>query len=61
MLAILQAVTKMRQYLWGRRFKIRIDHISLKYMLDQKITFPFQHLWLTKLLGFGCEIEFCKD
>jgi hypothetical protein len=41
MLAILQAVTKMRQYLWGRRFKIRIDHISLKYMLDQKITFPF--------------------
>lgn len=40
MLDILQAVTKWRQYLWGRPFKIRIDHVSLKYILDQKITFP---------------------
>jgi hypothetical protein len=58
MLAILLAVHKWRQYLWGRPFKIRTDHVSLKYLLNQKISSPFQHLWLTKLLGFDYEIEF---
>ena len=60
MLAILQAVTKWKQYLWGRTFKIRTDHVSLKYLLDQKLSFPSQHLWLSKLLGFDYEIEFRK-
>jgi hypothetical protein len=60
MLAILLAVTKWKQYLWGRSFKIRIDHVNLKYLLDQKISSPSQHLRLTKLLGFDYEIEFHK-
>jgi hypothetical protein len=58
MLAIIMAVHKWKQYLWGRSFKIRTDHVSLKYLLDQKLSFPSQHLWLTKLLGFDYEIEF---
>lgn len=58
MLAIIMAVHKWNQYLWGRSFKIRTDHVSLKYLLDQKLSFPSQHLWLTKLLGFDYEIEF---
>lgn len=37
MLAILLAVKKWRQYLWGRRFIIRTDHKARKYMLDQKL------------------------
>ena len=44
--------------MWGRSFKIRTDHVSLKYLLAQKLSFPSQHLWLTKLLGFDYEIEF---
>ena len=60
MLVILQAITKWKQYLWGRTFKIRTDHVSLKYLLDQKLSSPSQHLWLTKLLGFNYEIEFRK-
>jgi len=58
MLAIIMAVHKWKQYLWGRSFKIRTDHVSLKYLLNQKLSFPSQHLWLTKLLGFDYEIEF---
>lgn len=37
MLAILLAVKKWRQYLWGRRFIIRTDHQALKYLLEQKL------------------------
>ena len=36
MLAILHALTKFRQYLVGSKFKIKIDHNSLKYLLEQK-------------------------
>lgn len=44
----------------GRIFKIRIYHNSLKYLLDQKLTFPSQHLWLSKLLGLDYKIEYRK-
>nr|GEZ36734.1 hypothetical protein [Tanacetum cinerariifolium] len=43
-----------------RHFKIRTDHFSLKYMLDQRITTPFQSKWLPKLLGFDYDIEYKK-
>ena len=60
LLAILLAVTKWRHYLWGRHFIIRTDHLSLKYLLEHKVTCPSQHVWLAKLLGFDYEIEFKK-
>ena len=53
-------ITKWRWYLWGRPFKSIIDHVSLKYLLDQKMTSHSQYLWLIKLLGFDYEIEFYK-
>nr|GEV78969.1 putative alpha/beta hydrolase fold protein [Tanacetum cinerariifolium] len=51
---------------WGltgyyrRHFKIKTDHFSLKYVLDQRITTPFQSKWFPKLLGFDYEIEYKK-
>jgi len=39
---------------------IRTDHVSFKYMLAQKVSFPSQHIWLAKLLGFDYEIEYRK-
>ena len=58
MLAILHTVHKWRHYLWGKHFKIRTDHVSLKYLLDQKIITPMQHQWLVKLMGYDYEIEY---
>jgi len=57
-MAILYAVTKWKHYLWGRHFHIRTDHISLKYLLHQKLTTPAQHLWVVKLLGYDYDIEY---
>jgi hypothetical protein len=58
MLAIMHAVHKWRHYHWGNHFKIHINHVSLKYLLDQKIITPMQHQWLVKLMGYDYEIEY---
>nr|GEW10121.1 TMV resistance protein N [Tanacetum cinerariifolium] len=42
LLAVIMALDKWRGYLLDRHFQIKIDHFSLKYFLDQRITTPFQ-------------------
>nr|GEZ84574.1 hypothetical protein [Tanacetum cinerariifolium] len=39
-----------------RHFKIKTDRFSLKYLLDHRLTTPFQAKWLPKLLGYDYEI-----
>ena len=58
LLAVIQALDKWRGYLLDRHFKIKTDHFSLKYLLDQRITTPAQMKWLPKLMGFDYEIVF---
>jgi hypothetical protein len=36
MLAIMHALTKFRQYLVGNRFKVKTDHNSLRFLMEQK-------------------------
>ncbi|GKB67182.1 putative mitochondrial protein [Tanacetum coccineum] len=57
-LAMLQALDKWRGYLLDRHFKIKTYHLSLKYLLDQRISTPTQMKWLLKLIGFDDEIEY---
>ncbi|GKA93365.1 reverse transcriptase, partial [Tanacetum coccineum] len=59
-LAVLLAVDKWRGYLMDKHFKIKTNHFSLKYLLDQRLTTPFQAKWLPKLLGFDFEISYKK-
>ena len=54
----LMAVKKWSPYLLGRYFIIRTDHFSLRYIMEQKITTPFQNKWLSKLMGFDYEISY---
>ncbi|GJR97540.1 putative mitochondrial protein [Tanacetum coccineum] len=58
LLAMVVALQKWRGYLLNRHFKIRTDHFSLKYVLDQRITILFQSKWFPKLLGFDYEFEY---
>lgn len=59
-LALVIAVTKWRHYLIGGRFVIKTDHISLKYLVEQKIHTSTQHKGLSKLLGLDFVIEYKK-
>ncbi|GJZ17305.1 retrotransposable element Tf2 [Tanacetum coccineum] len=52
------ALEKLRGYLLDRHFKIKTDHFSLKYLMGQRLTTPFQTKWLPKLLGFDYEISY---
>ena len=60
MLAILHALTKFRQYLVGSRFKIKTDHNSVKYFLEQKELNDRQQKWASKVHEYDFEIEHVK-
>jgi hypothetical protein len=56
MMAILHALKKWRPYLIGRHFKVKTDHDSLKYFLEQRLSSEEQQKWVTKILGYDFEI-----
>ena len=58
MLAIVEAIRIWRPYLLGRKFIIRTDQKSLKYLLEQRITTLDQQQWVAKLLGYDYEIQY---
>jgi hypothetical protein len=60
MMAILHALKKWHPYLIGRHFKVKIDHDSLKYLLEQRLSSEEQQKWVTKILGYDFEIIYKK-
>jgi hypothetical protein len=58
LISLVQAIRHWRPYLWGRRFTVKTDHYSLKYLLDQRLATIPQHHWIGKLLGFNFSIEY---
>ncbi|KAJ0800601.1 putative nucleotidyltransferase, Ribonuclease H [Helianthus annuus] len=58
LLAILLAVKHWHQCLILKHFTIRTDQKSLKHLLEQKITTPLQHTWLSKLMGYDYHIVY---
>jgi hypothetical protein len=58
LIGLVQAVRHWRPYLWGRRFIIRTDHYSLKFLLDQRLSTIPQHQWISKILGFDFSVQY---
>ncbi|GKA82309.1 reverse transcriptase [Tanacetum coccineum] len=59
-LVVVVALEKWRGYLLDRHFKIKTNHISLKYLLDQIMSTPTQLKWLPNLMGFDFAIVYKK-
>ena len=60
MLAIMHALAKFRQYLVGNRFKVRTDHNSLRFFLEQKQLQERQQKWVSKIQAYDFDIEYVK-
>ena len=60
MLAILHALKRWRPYLMGKQFKVKTDHDSLQYFLEQILSSEEQRKWVTKMLGYDFEIIYQK-
>ena len=59
-MAILVAVKKWSSYLVGQHFKIKIDHHSLKFLLDKKTNTLAQQQWVLKMMDFDYEVIYRK-
>lgn len=60
LLAVVHAVQSWNSYFVHRPFLIKTDQKSLKYLLEQKVTTPFQHMWLSKRMGYSFDIQYKK-
>lgn len=58
LIGLSKAVLHWRPYFWGRKFTIRTDHYSLKYLLEQPLSTSRQVHWVSKLLGFDFGVEY---
>jgi len=57
---ILYSLKKCCPYLIGRHFKVKTNHDSLKYFLEQRLSSEEQQKWVTKILGYDFEIVYKK-
>jgi hypothetical protein len=58
LIGLIQAVKHWSPYLWGTPYFSRTNHISLKFLLDQKLSRIPQHRWVSKLLRFDFWVEY---
>ena len=58
LMVIVLAIQKWRPYLLGRKFVVRIDQRSLKFLMDRRVVADEHQKWTSKLLGYNFDIEY---
>ena len=56
----MHALAKFRQYLVGNRFRVRTDHNSLRFFLEQKQLQERQQKWVNQIQAYDFDIEYVK-
>ena len=56
MLYIMHALAKFQKYLVGNKFKVKIDHNSLRFFLEQKQLREIQQKWVRKVQAYDFDI-----
>lgn len=57
LIAIVIVVQHWRSYLLGRRFMVRTDQQSLKYIVERTVIQLEYHIWVSKLLDYDFEVQ----
>lgn len=58
LIVLVWAIQHRRHYLLVKKFIVLTEHKSLRSLLQQRITTPYQQHWLAKLLGYEFETKF---
>ncbi|KAA0055924.1 transposon Tf2-1 polyprotein isoform X1 [Cucumis melo var. makuwa] len=56
LIAVVWAVQRWRPYLLGRKFTVKTDQRSLKFLLEQRAIQLQYQKWIAKLLGYSFEV-----
>ncbi|KAA0035955.1 transposon Tf2-1 polyprotein isoform X1 [Cucumis melo var. makuwa] len=58
LIAVVFAVQRWRPYLLERKFTVKTDQRSLKFLLEKRVIQPQNQRWIAKLLGYLFEVVY---